>query len=101
VSRDTRSLYVTNRLAGTISVIDFDARAVVATWRIGGSPDMIQLSPNGSELWTTGRYDGLVYVVDTTSGRLVHTIRVGGQPHGLTYFPNAGRFSLGHNGVYR
>jgi DNA-binding beta-propeller fold protein YncE len=43
----------------------------------------------------------VVYVVDTTSGKLLHTIRVGGQPHGLTYFPNAGRFSLGHNGVYR
>ncbi len=21
--------------------------------------------------------------------------------HGLTYFPNAGRYSIGHNGVYR
>ncbi len=101
VSRDTKSLYVTNRLAGTISVIDFESRLVVATWRIGGSPDMIQLSPDGSQLWTTGRYNGLVYVVDTTSGKLLHTIRVGGQPHGLCYFPNAGRFSLGHNGVYR
>jgi YVTN family beta-propeller protein len=101
VSRDTRSLYVTNRLAGTISVIDFVSRSVVATWQIGGSPDMVQLSPDGSQLWTTGRYDGLVYVVDTSSGKLLHRIRVGGQPHGLTYFPNAGRFSLGHNGVYR
>jgi YVTN family beta-propeller protein len=101
VSRNTTSLYVTNRLEGTISVIDFGSRSVVATWRIGGSPDMVQLSPDGTQLWTTGRFNGVVYVVDTTSGKLLHTIRVGGQPHGLTYFPNAGRFSLGHNGVYR
>lgn len=101
VSRDTRSLYVTNRLEGTISVIDFASRLVVATWHIGGSPDMIQLSPDGKELWTTGRFSGLVYVVDTDSGKLIHTIGVGGQPHGLCYFPNPGRFSLGHNGVYR
>jgi len=101
VSRDTTSLYVTNRMAGTISVIDFASRSVVATWRIGGSPDMVQLSPDGSQLWTTGRYNGVVYVIDASSGKLLHTIRVGGQPHGLTYFPNAGRFSLGHNGVYR
>jgi YVTN family beta-propeller protein len=53
---------------------------------------MIQLSPDGKELWTTGRFSGLVYVVDTTSGKLVHTLHVG---------PNPGRFSLGHNGVYR
>lgn len=101
VSRDTNSLYVSNRLEGTISVIDFESRAVVATWRIGGSPDMLQVSPDGTQLWTTGRFDGRVYVVDTTSGKLVHTIAVGGQPHGLSYFPNVGRFSLGHNGVYR
>jgi YVTN family beta-propeller protein len=101
VSRDTKSLYVSNRLEGTISVIDFESRTVVATWRIGGSPDMLQVSVDGTQLWTTGRFDGRVYVVDTTSGRLLHTIRVGGEPHGLSYFPNAGRFSLGHNGVYR
>ena len=101
VSRDTNSLYVSNRLEGTISVIDFESRAVVATWHIGGSPDMLQVSPDGTQLWTTGRFDGRVYVVDTTSGKLIHTIAVGGQPHGLSYFPNVGRFSLGHNGVYR
>lgn len=101
VSRDTKSMYVTNRLNGSISVIDLASRTVVATWRIGGTPDMIQLSPDGTQLWTTGRYDGYVYVVDTSTGQLLHRIRVGGQPHGLTYFPNMGRFSIGHNGVYR
>lgn len=47
VSRDARSLYVTNRAAGTISVVSFRRRRVVATWRIpgGGSPDMGGVSP--------------------------------------------------------
>ncbi len=101
VSRDTRFLYVANRYAGSISVIDFSSRSVVATWQIGGSPDMIQVSPDGSELWTSGRFSGAVYVVDTTTGKLTHLIRVGGQPHGLSFFPNDGRYSIGHNGVYR
>ncbi len=101
VSRDTRSLYVSNRLAGTISVIDFATRQVTATWKIGGSPDMLQLSPDGHQLWAAGRYHGAVYVVDTGTGALLHAIRVGRGPHGLCYFPNVGRFSLGHNGVYR
>jgi hypothetical protein len=39
--------------------------------------------------------------VDTRTGDLLATIFTGAQPHGLTYFPNPGRFSLGHNGVYR
>jgi len=101
VSRDSKSLYVSNRLAGTISVIDFTTRQVTATWTTGGTPDMIQLSPDGKQLWASGRYSGAVYVVDTTTGNLMQTIKVGREPHGLTYFPQPGRFSIGHNGVYR
>ena len=101
VSRDAKSLYVANRLAGTISVIDFATRKVTDTWKVGGSPDMFQLSPDGTQLWYADRYYGTVSVVDTRSGKLIHRIPVGYYPHGLTYFPNVGRFSLGHNGVYR
>ena len=101
ISRDTHFLYVSNRLAGTISVVNLRTRAVVATWATGGSPDMMALSPNGGELWVSGRFDRSVYVVDTATGILIHQIAVGGAPHGLTFFPNPGRFSLGHNGVYR
>jgi YVTN family beta-propeller protein len=101
VSRDARSLYVSNRIAGSISVIDLERRRVTDSWQIGGSPDMIQVSPNGRELWTTGRYHSSVYVVDTRRGELRETIPVGAEPHGLTYFPQPGRYSIGHNGVYR
>ena len=101
VSRNTRDLYVANRLAGTISVISFARRRVVATWHVGGSPDMLQVSPDGTQLWASNRFNGTVSVIDTRTGRLVHTIVVGSSPHGLTYFPQPGNHSLGHNGVYR
>jgi YVTN family beta-propeller protein len=101
VSRDTKSLYVANRLEGTISVVDFKTNKITDTWTTGGTPDMMQLSPDGKQLWVSGRYDGAVYVLDTSSGKVLHTIYTGVEPHGITYFPNAGRFSLGHNGVYR
>ncbi len=101
VSRDTKDIYVSNRLEGTISVIDLATRKIRATWRSGGSPDMMQVSPDGRYLWVSGRFHSRVYVLDTTTGELVKTIKVGGNPHGLTYFPQQGRFSVGHNGVYR
>lgn len=101
ISRDGRRLYVSNRLAGTISVIDLSRRRVVRTWHVGGSPDMMQVSPNGRQLWFSNRFNDSVGVADTRSGRLLHTISVGMAPHGLTYFPQPGRFSIGHNGVYR
>jgi YVTN family beta-propeller protein len=101
MARDARHLYVANRLAGTISVIDTSTRKVVKTWDVGGSPDMLQVSADGTQLWTTNRFDASVSVIDTETGRVLHTIAVGGHPHGLTLFPQPGRYSIGHNGVYR
>lgn len=101
ISRDTRSLYVSNRLAGTITVVDAATNKVTAQWNVGGSPDMLQVSIDGRQLWTGDRYSDSVAVVDTTSGKVTARIKVGRAPHGLTYFPQPGRISLGHNGVYR
>jgi YVTN family beta-propeller protein len=101
LSRDATRLYVSNRLEGSISIIDLVSREVVGKWHTGGSPDMMQISPDGHQLWVSGRFDRAVYVLDTGTGAVIKTIHVGNQPHGLTYFPNVGRFSIGHNGVYR
>ena len=80
-SRDARDLYVSNRGAGTVSVISFATRKVVATWRIpGGSPDMGGVSADGKTLWLSGRYDGEVYAIDTRTGRLMRRIAVGRRP---------------------
>ena len=101
ISRDTTSLYVSNRLEGTISVIDLSTRRVRAKWDVGGSPDMMQISPDGHELWVSNRFHGMVTVIDTATGHVVQKIRTGVNPHGIAFFPQPGRFSIGHNGVYR
>ncbi|MCP2346640.1 YncE family protein [Nonomuraea roseoviolacea] len=103
VSRDSRSLYVSNRDEGTVSVVSFAGRKVVDRWRIpgGGSPDMGGVSADGKQLWLSGRYHGVVYVFSTGTGKLLHTIKVGRGPHGLCFFPQPGRYSLGHTGVFR
>jgi len=113
-SRDATKLYVANRGfsriggkpgvgKGSVSVIDFATRSVVATWPIpnAGSPDMGNLSVDGKQLWLSGRYDRVVYVIDTTTGELLKTIPVGHEPHGLTVWPQPGRYSLGHTGNMR
>lgn len=100
-SRDATQLYVSNRGANSVSVIDFATRKVVGTWHFTGTPDMGGVSANGRELWLSGRYSGEVYVLDTTTGQLTHRIKVGRGPHGLSFFPQPGRYSLGHTGNYR
>jgi YVTN family beta-propeller protein len=101
VSRDATELYVSNRLGDSISMISFATRKVVATWRVGGSPDMLQVSPDGTRLWFSNRYNRSVTVLDTATGQILKIIKVGANPHGLCYFPQPGRYSIGHNGVYR
>jgi YVTN family beta-propeller protein len=112
-SRDGTKLYVVNRGTdivggpphgqGSISVLDFATATIVANWPIpgGGSPDMGNVTADGSQLWLGGRYDGVVYVFDTTSGAVLATIPVGRNPHGLTVWPQPGRYSLGHTGNMR
>jgi YVTN family beta-propeller protein len=102
-SRNSRLLYVTNRSEGSISVVSFRTRKVVAKWRIpgGGSPDMGGVSANGKVLWLSGRYNSVVYAISTTSGRLLAKIPVGSGPHGLCVWPQPGRYSLGHTGILR
>jgi YVTN family beta-propeller protein len=102
-SRDGRQVYVSNRDAGTITVLDATTLATAALWRIpgGGSPDMGGVTADGSQLWLAGRYDNVVYVFDTTNGRLLHKITVDSGPHGLCVWPQPGLVSLGHTGNMR
>jgi YVTN family beta-propeller protein len=101
-SRNAMSLYVSNRGAGTVSVVSFATRKIIATWKIpGGSPDMGGVSASGHVLWLSGRYDAAVYAIDTGSGRLIQRIPVGNGPHGVCVYPQPGRYSLGHTGIMR
>src|SRR3954454_22576472 len=102
-SRNARTLFVSNRDEGSISLVSFRTRRPVRKWRLrgGGSPDMGGLSADGRVLWLSGRYDGVVYAISTRTGRLIRRVRVGAGPHGLCVFPQPGRYSLGHTGVFR
>jgi YVTN family beta-propeller protein len=102
-SRDGRSIYVSNRDAGSVSVLDAATLKVRALWKIpgGGSPDMGGVSADGRTLWLSGRSNSVVYVFDTTTGAITHRIGTDAGPHGLCVWPQPGRFSLGHTGNTR
>lgn len=111
-SRDGTKLYVANRGShkvhgphhgpGSVSVIDFATRKVIANWPIpgGGSPDMGNVSADGKTLWLSGRFDDVAYAFNTTTGK-VRIIKVGAEPHGIAVWPQPGRYSLGHTGIMR
>jgi YVTN family beta-propeller protein len=102
-SRDAHFMYVSNRQAGSVSVVSFRTRRVVRTWQLPlpASPDMGGVSADGTTLWLSGRYNAVVYAINTQTGRLRATIPVGSGPHGLSVWPQPGRYSLGHTGIMR
>ncbi|NBH08271.1 hypothetical protein [Amycolatopsis sp. SID8362] len=103
LSRDAKQLYVTNRHEGSVSVLDAYTGRPETVWRLpgGGSPDMGNVTADGTQLWLSGRYDGVVYVLSTKDGSLIRKIPVGAEPHGLCVWPQPGRYSLGHTGITR
>jgi YVTN family beta-propeller protein len=103
VTRDAKTLLITNREEGSISVLRFSDNKLIAKWKIpgGGSPDMGNISADGKFFWVSGRYDDEVYVFNIEAGNFVTRIKVGQEPHGLTIWPQPGRYSLGHTGIMR
>jgi DNA-binding beta-propeller fold protein YncE len=102
-SRNTKVMYVSNRQAGSVSVVSFKTRRVVVTWQLPepASPDMGGVSADGRTLWLSGRYNAVVYAINTANGHLRAAIPVGLGPHGLCVWPQPGQYSLGHTGITR
>jgi len=103
IDRSSTRMFVTNRGEGSITVIDLATRKPIVKWLIpgGGSPDMGNLSADGSVFWVSGRYNDVVYAISTVDGHLIKKIPVGAGPHGLCVWPQPGRYSLGHTGILR
>jgi YVTN family beta-propeller protein len=103
VTRDSKTLLITNRGEGSVSVLRFSDNALIAKWKIpgNGSPDMGGVSADGTQFWVSGRYNNVVYVFDIVNGKFLRSIKVGREPHGLSIYPQPGRYSLGHTGVFR
>lgn len=79
------TLFVTNRVAGTISVLDGDTLAERHRYTTPGGPDCLAFAPDGKTLWYTRRWSQSVGVLDLDAGEVVATIPVGRSPHGIFF----------------
>jgi YVTN family beta-propeller protein len=69
-SPDGKQIYVNNRVAGTITVLDAATLANLHTYHVPGGPDDLAFAPDGS-IWVTCRFAERI------------TVEVGRQPHGI------------------
>lgn len=88
---DGRHLYVSNRVANTISKIDMQTNQVVASYPAPGGPDCMDVSADGRYLLVSSRWARKLSVIDTVEKKVVQQVKVGKSPHGVWTLAHAQR----------
>jgi len=78
---DAKTLYVSNRIGGTLAALDPTTLTLRRTYTLPGGPDDIGIAPDG-KLWIALRFAETVAVLDPESGNY-ESIDVGRSPHGI------------------
>ena len=89
---DRRHVLVSNRVANTISQIDYTSMQVVAEYPAPSGPDCLEVSADGKTILVGSRWARRLTVIDIPSRKVVRQVRVGKSPHGVWTLDHAGRW---------
>lgn len=88
---DKRHLFVSNRVANTISLLDTQTMTVKAEYPAPGGPDCMDLMNDGKTLLVTSRWARKLTVIDIEQKKVVAEVKVGRSPHGVWTLDHAPR----------
>ena len=88
---DKRHVFVSNRVANTISLIDTQTLSVVGDYPGPGGPDCMEVLADGQTLLVTSRWARKLTFIDLPSKKVLRQIDVGRSPHGVWTLDHAGR----------
>jgi YVTN family beta-propeller protein len=88
---DQKHVYVSNRVANTISKIELATLKVVAHYLGGSGADCMEVMASSNRLLVTSRWEKKLTVIDLTSGKIERQIAVGKSPHGVWTLDHAAR----------
>jgi YVTN family beta-propeller protein len=88
---DRKHVFVSNRVANSISKIDYHTMTVVDSFPAPGGPDCMDISADGKLLMVTSRWARKLTVIDTTTRKIVRQVKVGTSPHGVWTLDHAAR----------
>jgi DNA-binding beta-propeller fold protein YncE len=81
LTHDGKLIYATDRVDGTIAVIDAVSLRVLRELHVPGGPDDLDFAPDG-KIWASLRFAQSVAIIDPQTGA-VERIPVGRSPHGI------------------
>jgi YVTN family beta-propeller protein len=88
---DKRHLFVSNRVANTISKLDLQTQSIVAQFKVPGGPDCMDVSADGKYIYVTSRWAKKLTVIDLQTGKVARQVNVGRSPHGVWTLDHASR----------
>ncbi len=88
---DGKHLFVSNRVANTISMIDIQAMAVVAELPGPSGPDCMEVLADGKTLLVSSRWARKLSFIDIDGRKLLRQVPVGRSPHGVWTLDHAPR----------
>ena len=88
---DKQHVYVSNRIANTISKLNLTTHKVVATYPGGSGADCMEVMASTNKLLVTSRWEKKLTVIDLSSGKIERQIPVGSSPHGVWTLDHASR----------
>lgn len=88
---DGKSVFISNRVANTISRIDLATLKVTDEYPVPGGPDCMDVSADGKTLYVTSRWAKKLSVVDLATHKVVRQVNVGRSPHGVWTLAHAAR----------
>ena len=88
VAPDNSKVFVSDGRAGTVSVIDPQTYAVLASIKVGTRPWGIALSPDGKYLFSANGPSNDVSVVDLGTKKEIMRVKAGEGPWGVTIVPH-------------
>ena len=87
---DRKHVFVSNRVASTISLLDMQTLEKVGDITgLPAGPDEMEITADGKNLWVSFRFAKKVGIIDVPSMKLTTVIPVGKSPHGVFFYPRA------------
>ena len=88
---DKRHVFVSNRVANTISLIDMQTLTVVAEYPAPGGPDCMEMLTDNRTLLVSSRWARKLSFIDIEKKQVVRQVNVGRSPHGVWTLDHAPR----------
>jgi YVTN family beta-propeller protein len=87
---DKKHVFVSNRIASTISLLNMQTLEKVGDITgLPSGPDDMEITPDGKTMWVTFRFAKKAGVIDIPTMKLATVIPVGKSPHGVFFYPRA------------